>query len=87
MNETAIWFAEDNQLKKYGISADGDIIRLKVMCRGSTTELEYNKEGVTRYYREWQKTRLQGLSLPTSKSNIDKSRKAGEKTHKTIYIS
>ena len=56
--------------------------------QGRHHRIRIKKEGVKRYYREWQKTpRLQGLSPPTSKSNIDKSTKAGKKTHKTIYIS
>ena len=86
MNETTIWYAEDSQLKKYGISADGDIIRLKVMCRESTTELESGKRELKDIIEKGKKARLQGLSPPASKSNIDKSRKAGKKPHKTIYI-
>ena len=74
-------------IKKYGISADGDIIRLKVMCRESTTEVESRKRELKYIIEKGKKTRHQGLSPPASKSNIDKSRKAGKETHKTIYIS
>ena len=80
MNETAIWYAEDSQLKKYGISADGDVIRLEVMCREDTTELKSRKRELKDIIEKGKKIRPQGLSPPTSKSYIDKSTKAGEKT-------
>ena len=57
------------------------------MCRESTTELESRKRELKDIIEKGKKARLQGLSPPASKSNIDKSRKAGKKTHKTIYIS
>ena len=57
------------------------------MCRESTTELESRKRELKDIIENGKKPRLQGLSPPTSKSNIDKPTKAGKKTHKTIYIS
>ena len=44
MDETAVLHAEDNVLKKLGVSTDGDIIRLKLLCKG--TDLQSYKENL-----------------------------------------
>ena len=35
MDETAVFFADDNTLKNLGLKADGDIIRLRILCSTS----------------------------------------------------
>ena len=50
------------------------------MCREDTTELKSRKTELKDIKEKGKKIRPQGLSPPTSKSYIDKSTKAGEKT-------
>ena len=85
MDEEAVWHADDSVLKKNGILADGDVIRLKVMCKHQNIDLTDRKKDLKDMLEFGAETRLQTKplsSLQFSSTEVKKNAKS-----KTVYVS